>query len=93
MLGYTPVGRHPPGIHPPWADTPPQTDIPHDTTRYGQQAGGTHPTGMHTCFDIDIFYGVMTRFHKFKIKCTIEKHASKNKSSVFTTFKALFPIH
>ena len=32
------------GIHPPWADTPP------DTMGYGQQAGGTHPTGMHTCY-------------------------------------------
>ena len=21
-----------------------------DTTRYGQRAGGTHPTGMHSCF-------------------------------------------
>ena len=32
------------GIHPPWAATPRQ--IP---TGYVQQAGGTHPTGMHTC--------------------------------------------
>ena len=32
----TPPGRHPPP--------------PSDTTEYGQQAGGTHPTGMHTCF-------------------------------------------
>ena len=23
---------------------------PSDTTRYGQLAGGTHPTGMHSCF-------------------------------------------
>ena len=22
-----------------------------DTMRYGQSAGGTHPTGMHSCFD------------------------------------------
>ena len=31
----------PSGCRPPqgWADPP----------RYGQQAGGTHPTGMHTC--------------------------------------------
>ena len=28
---------------PPWDQTPPRTDTP------GQQAGGTHPTGMHTC--------------------------------------------
>ena len=23
-----------------------------DTTGYGQQAGGTHPTGMHSCLNI-----------------------------------------
>ena len=33
-----------PARHLPWADNP------SDTTGYGQQAGGTHPTGMHTCF-------------------------------------------
>ena len=50
------LGRH---THwadsPPWADTPlvrhptGQTPSPPDTMGYGQQAGGTHPTGMHTC--------------------------------------------
>ena len=46
-------GRHPP----PKADMPslgrhlPQADSPHsDTTGYSQQVGGTHPTGIHTCF-------------------------------------------
>ena len=33
--------------HPP-RQTPPGRH-PRDTTGYGQQAGGTHPTGMHTC--------------------------------------------
>ena len=55
----TPLSR-PPNADPPlgWADQagcrPPrqnpgvwQTPPP----RYGQQAGGTHPTGMHTCFE------------------------------------------
>ena len=28
-----------------WADPPPL-----DTTGYGQRAGGTHPTGMHSCW-------------------------------------------
>ena len=27
-----------------------QTHTPSDTMGYGQQAGGTYPTGMHTCF-------------------------------------------
>ena len=25
-----------------------------DTTGYGQQAGSTHPTGMHSCFSADL---------------------------------------
>ena len=45
---YTPPGRYipqegtpPPGkVHPPW---------PQCMLGYGQQAGGTHPTGMHSC--------------------------------------------
>ena len=36
---HTYLGRHPPGKHP----------TPSDTTGYGQQAGGMHPTGMHIC--------------------------------------------
>ena len=31
--------------------TPRQT-LPTDTMGYGQQAGGTHPTGMHTCYTL-----------------------------------------
>ena len=45
MLGYTPPGsRHTPG-----ADPPPPGTV--HAERYGQQVGGTHPNGMHTCFD------------------------------------------
>ena len=50
MLGYIPL--------PPFGQKPPiRTDNrrprqtpPLDNTRCGQQAGGTHPTGMYTCF-------------------------------------------
>ena len=41
-------GRHPPKLR----QTPPKVDIPPSTVhagRYGQQAGGTYPTGKHTC--------------------------------------------
>ena len=40
------------GIHPPpWEQTPPGADPPgKQTAAYGQRAGGTHPTGMHSCF-------------------------------------------
>ena len=49
----------------PWVDTlPPRADTPPRQTPpaqcmlgYGQQAGGTHPTGMHSCF-LTIFLGV-----------------------------------
>ena len=39
----SPLGRHPPSRHPPWADTPPQ--------QMATTAEGTHPTGMHSCFN------------------------------------------
>ena len=50
---YTPLGRYTP-----WAGTPPRQVHPPAGTpypgavhagRYGQQVGGTHPTGMHSC--------------------------------------------
>ena len=53
----TPLNRHPPGqTHPHPGQAPPlssagiHTPPLVDTTGYGQQAGGTHPTGMHSCF-------------------------------------------
>ena len=33
-------------------DTPRQTAPLSDTMVYGQQAGGTHPTGMNSCFNL-----------------------------------------
>ena len=57
---------HPPGCrHPsqsrnpleadtPWEQTPPRSRQPPCAVhagRYGQQAGSTHPTGMHTCYE------------------------------------------
>ena len=47
---------HPPGRHPPQqtplADTPPWQAPPWQAPPpgYGQRAGGTHRTGMHSCF-------------------------------------------
>ena len=43
----------PPREGSPWAGTPPGQVPPPGAVhaaRYGQQAGGTHPTGMHSCF-------------------------------------------
>ena len=61
MLGYTPPGPEagtpprpgtPPPEQTPGADTPPGAGTPSavHAGRYGQQAGGTHPTGMQSCF-------------------------------------------
>ena len=57
--GYTPTPPrqvHPPGRYTPLGSTPPlsrYTPTPHlravHAGRYGQQAGGMHPTGMHSC--------------------------------------------
>ena len=56
MLGYTPpppeTGTPPPPG--PKAGTLPREQTPPSTVhagRYVQQAGGTHPTGMQSCFD------------------------------------------
>ena len=46
--GTPPPGQvHPPGKVPPWQVHPPGAV---HAGRYGQQAGGTHPTGMNSCF-------------------------------------------
>ena len=65
MGGLHPGGSASGGVHPEGVDRPPQGD----TTGYGQRAGGTHPTGMHSCFSLfalhekynDIVSSYMTR--------------------------------
>ena len=50
-------GQIPPGQTPPWADTPLGRHPPaRCMLGYGQQAGGTHPTGMHTCLKIYLLF-------------------------------------
>ena len=50
--GTSPPGKvHPQQIHPPGQVQPPGAV---HAGRYGQQAGGTHPTGMHSSF---VFFG------------------------------------
>ena len=44
---HTPQDQAPPVDTPPWPGTPPGAM---HAGRYGQQAAGTHPTGMHSCF-------------------------------------------
>ena len=54
MLGYRQLpgtrGRYPPGADTSLEQTPSPTAV--HAGRYGQQAGGTHSTGMHTCWQL-----------------------------------------
>ena len=69
------TGGVPDQVHPPGADTPlsrhPQPSAEH-AGRYGQRAGGTHPTGMQSCpfcMSSSFFrnvYLVMVAFTKYK---------------------------
>ena len=69
--GTPPRTRHPPppgpgthplgaGTHPPGAGTPPGTE---HARRYGQRAGGMHPTGMQSC-----------SFHFFILQTSLPKN-------------------
>ena len=79
----TPLGRHP---LPPW-QTPPappgQTPSPLPAQCmlvYGQKAGGTHPTGMHSCLNV-----IMCRAFKLKI-CLVRNSAVLKKLLFFFHF-------
>ena len=63
----TPPGQvHPPAGATPWAGTlpPGRYTPPAMKFGYGQQAGGTHPTGMHSCYK---YYYVMLLGSTFMI--------------------------
>ena len=51
---HTPGQVHPLGRYTPWAGTPPLGAV--HAGRYGQQVGGTHPTGIHSCNSCFRFY-------------------------------------
>ena len=76
-IPHPPQSRHPPDQTPPWEQTPPQeqtppgADTPPGTEhagRYGQRAGGTHPTGMQSCF---LFF-----HNKYLFRTSIDKFKS-----------------
>ena len=58
-LGGRGLDTEPP---PGWADPPLDADTPpglgRPPTRYGQQAGDIHPTGMHTCSPVRFHYNL-----------------------------------
>ena len=92
MLGYHPPrSRHPPG-----PDTPPPGADPtgKQTPAYGLRAAGTHPTGMHSCFNCrsvtvthcSLIKASFSQGHNPTL-CQGESHSqcSLIKSSVFST--------
>ena len=73
----TPPGRYiPPGRYPPEGTPPVQVHPPPEavqTGRYEQQAGGTHPTGMHSCFSFKSKDGAyLENHHKYMITTSAE---------------------
>ena len=61
-LGNPPGCRFPlPGLgSPPGCRPLPVLGRPPSSPRYSQQAGGTHPTGMHTCFFVPFHHLIIT---------------------------------
>ena len=53
LWGRPPLEAYPLDTDPPDAD-PLEADPPWDATGYGQQAGSTHPTGMHSCCHLSL---------------------------------------
>ena len=52
---YTPPEQTPPDQTPMGADTPQEQTPPgKQTPAYGLRAAGTHPTGMHSCFNLQL---------------------------------------
>ena len=84
---YTPQAGTPPGRYTSWAGAPPWRVHPQEGTppgqvhplravhagRYGQQAGGTHPTGMHSCYFIQLLVSIysLLGLHILSISCVI----------------------
>ena len=83
---YTPPGQVlPPGRYSPWEGTPPPPSTVH-AGRYGQQVGGTHPTGMQSfvevCFksvhlfvNIGLYFVSIRHFVAEDLKTELNKNA------------------
>ena len=53
--------------HPPPGPDPPSPGGVH-AVRYGQQAGGTHPTGMHSCIVLIWVIGICVSFNRLQLE-------------------------
>ena len=59
LAGTPPAGTPPGQVHP-QVGTPPGAV---HAGRYGQQAGGTHPTGMYSCFSKAISFNIIEKLN------------------------------
>ena len=91
-IHHPPRTRHPPGPDPPGPD-PPGPDPPGPDTpgavhagRYGQQAGGTHPTGMHTFFFVLIIWSRIFIQEKKRNEYLASRYFEIPKKALFKTF-------
>ena len=60
------AGIHPPGTrgrHPPGQTPPPAQCM----LGYGREAGGTHPTGMHSCSGVNLKRNFPNTFETYRI--------------------------
>ena len=65
------------GRHLPQSDTTPP--LPPSTTRYGQQAGSTHPTGIHSCSHCVFIHTLQETFETLKSWISeLRKHGPVN---------------
>ena len=68
LTRYTPGTRYTPRPGTPSGPgTPPTPPGAVHAGRYGQQAGGTHPTGMHSCFIVSSKLLAMMQFKNLQI--------------------------
>ena len=89
------LDRHPQEHNPLDAHTPGKHPLPQNTTGYGQQAAGKHPTGMHSCWKM-IFRFLQTQeitegcsfLHKAFSFCTIVTE-QKSRNNPFNSLLSL----
>ena len=76
-----PQSRHPHRADTQWEQTPPRAV---HAWRYGQQAGGMHPTGMQSCFHCHHFVNAATCYHDIHFFCCRCHHSLLQTHSMMT---------
>ena len=78
------MGRHPPGQTPSHRQTPPGRRSWADTPwADGQQAGGTHPTGMHSCAKNET---MLVGYYRFEVIAFVPQTQTRTFQTVETEY-------